>query len=75
MTDTTYNGWANYETWNVSLWLGNDEGLYNLIRRCDSYKEVVFALLDCDITETGDGVNYNDVNIDENEMNEFISEL
>jgi hypothetical protein len=25
-TDTTYNGWANYETWCVSLWLGNEQG-------------------------------------------------
>ena len=32
LTDTTYNGWTNYETWNVALWLGNDEGLYNLAR-------------------------------------------
>ena len=31
MKDTTYNG-ANYETWNVALWLGNDEGTYNLVR-------------------------------------------
>ena len=28
MTDTTYNGWTNYETWNVAIWLGNDAVLY-----------------------------------------------
>jgi hypothetical protein len=24
MTDTTYNGWTNYETWLANLWLDND---------------------------------------------------
>ena len=27
-----YNGWTNYETWNVSLWLDNDEGTYYQVR-------------------------------------------
>ena len=25
MTDTSYNGWTNYETWNVKLWIDNEE--------------------------------------------------
>lgn len=25
-TETGYNGWTNYETWNVALWYGNEQG-------------------------------------------------
>lgn len=39
--DTTYNGWANYPTWVVNLWLSNDEGLYNITREvvADEYND------------------------------------
>jgi hypothetical protein len=26
MADTTYNGWTNYETWLVNLWMDNEQG-------------------------------------------------
>lgn len=32
MTDKTYNGWTNYETWVVNLWMDNDEGSYDYWR-------------------------------------------
>jgi hypothetical protein len=28
-----YQGWHNYETWNVALWFGNDERLYKMVLR------------------------------------------
>lgn len=28
-----YNGYPNYQTWNVALWLDNEEGTYLFIRR------------------------------------------
>ena len=32
MSDT-YNGWTNWVTWNVHLWLTNEEPAYRLARR------------------------------------------
>lgn len=28
----TYNGWSNYETWAVKLWLDNEEGSYRYMQ-------------------------------------------
>jgi len=33
MSDTSYNGFKNRETWLTSLWLNNDKGDYELLLR------------------------------------------
>ena len=27
-----YQGWTNYETWNVALWIDNDQGTYEMVK-------------------------------------------
>ena len=34
----TYQGWTNYETWNVALWVNNDEAMYREMKRQGRYK-------------------------------------
>lgn len=50
MSTEEYNGWTNYETWNVTLYLNNDEGTYLAIK-----EYVNAALVD------GERPNYDDL--------------
>lgn len=76
---TRYNGWANYETWNVILWIDNDEGLRALAEESGSYKSFMESLRDIDsgpITfETPDNVAWNDSGISLPEVNNWFKEL
>ena len=72
--ETTYNGYTNYETWNVALWLQNDEGLYDIARRCDDYQDFVDAIEGL-ITHTPDDVSFTSPDLDTQELNEMITEL
>lgn len=71
----TYNGWLNYNTWNVALWLGNDEGLYNLAREHKTYSALCESLREFGATETPDGVAYNDSGLDVEALDELIREF
>lgn len=87
--DETYNGWKNYETWNVALWIGNDEGLYSMAKTCrhslSPYHSFADSLRDFadpkDHTihqiafETPDNVAWNDSGLDIEALNEMIKDL
>lgn len=59
-----YNGHKNYETWNVCLWISNDEGLYNLSLSCANYDEFIDTVRELGMTETPDGVSWTDSGLD-----------
>lgn len=72
---SAYNGWKNRETWNVALWIGNDEGLYNLARECGTYEAFVEAVREAGFLETPDGVSYTDSGLDTEELETLVKEL
>ena len=57
MTDKKYEGYENWETWNIALWLTNDESVYNLVietlkqkyayesNRQDALKDLIYDLV------------------------------
>ena len=66
----SYNGYSNYETWNVCLWILNDEELYGLSRRCADHADFICQLRDIGIVETNDMVAWNDSGINVREVND-----
>ena len=68
----TYNGWTNYETWNVALWMDNDYGNYLKARESKNYQEFLSKLHK---QLTGDGVSWTDPKLNIQELDEKITEL
>jgi hypothetical protein len=62
----TYQGHKSWSYWNVSLWIGNDEDLYNLARACireaktkdEAARNFVELLHSIGKTKTPDGAKY-----------------
>ena len=74
MTDTTYNGWTNYETWNVALYIQNEYNLYLESLRHTSYIEMIPFLQMMMGDKTPDGVRWDDIELDTNELDEMLNE-
>jgi len=87
MTNTDYNGWTNYETWNVSLWIQNDEFLYNTAKACVEFcseNETPFekfvrcmceGMVGRHLKETPDGVKWDSAMINDFQINEMMLTL
>ena len=85
MADTTYNGWKNYETWNVALWLTNDQCLYGAMTQFARYSPWLdsspYRMLRRELevgafhfTRTPDGVALNDPCLDIDALDGVVRE-
>ncbi len=73
----TYNGWKNYETWNVALWVSNDVKFYFIAKEqaFEGYESFVQTMRDLDILETPDEVSWTDSALDIPALDELLNEL
>ena len=70
----TYNGWTNYQTWNVALYIQNEYNLYLESLRHTSYIEMIPFLQMMMGDKTPDGVRWDDIQLDTNELDEMLNE-
>lgn len=75
MTDTTYQGWANYETWNVALYIQNEYDLYKVAQGYKSYDQLIPRLELMRGQITPDGVRWMDPTINTDELDEMLADL
>ncbi len=68
------NGWKNWETWNVALWINNDQSLYNLALECVGFTEFKNVIKnDCGFLTTNDGAAWDDA--DYSEIQSMMNEM
>lgn len=76
MTDKKYNGWANYETWVVKLWMDNSADSYQYYKDVTStFKDDAVGLADALKQEFHDGNPITEANVWADLMNSALSEV
>jgi len=74
LLDTSYNGWTNYETWNIALWIGNDESLYSAKCEVECYEDLLELIWEAGSKETPDGVKWTSSKVNRAELNSNLWE-
>ena len=72
---TDFNGWKNWATWNVALWIQNDEGTYRVAQRYDRYDALIPRLEIMWGQMTPDGARWMDPTIDTAALDEMLTDL
>ena len=68
-----YNGWSDWTTWNVALWINNDQCYYNIAKDCKDYMDFLYEMQAMiGSFATPDGADWGEANIEE--LNEVIAE-
>ena len=66
----SYNGWTNWETWNIAMWIGNDEMLNRIMTLSAKGDWELFKSLAMQfgITKTPDDVGFEDSDVNQAEL-------
>jgi len=66
----SYNGWTNWETWNVHMWIGNDETFNRIMTQGaqNNWEQFKALAMQFGITKTPDGVSFEDPEVNQTEL-------
>ena len=72
----SYNGWTNRKTWNIALWINNDE-MFSRIMTLSAkgdWEQFKVLAMQFGITKTPDGVSFEDPEVNQDELRKAFVE-